>query len=72
MRIKEQHITFEDKIIGLVAIPQKKIYKKTKLLVRYSVSNVADSISFSDEKNFLVLFDVDKLKELLEKYEEKE
>lgn len=72
MNKKEQHITFEDRIVGLIAVPEKKIYKKAKLFVRYSVSNVVDSISFSDGKNFFVLFDVDNLKKLLEKYEEKE
>lgn len=69
---REEHITYDDKLTGIVFIPKKNVFKKTKIDVRYSKSNVADSISFSDNKNFMVQFYVDSLKKLLEKYEEEE
>lgn len=67
---KENHITYEDKIRGVVFLPTKKSFKNTKLSVRYSLSNLNDSVSFSDDKHFLVMFDVGELKKLLKKYEE--
>ena len=68
MSKKESHITYEDKIKGVIFMPKLR-YKIRKLHVRYSVSNVSDTISFSDDKNFLVQLDVDSLKKLLDRYE---
>ena len=68
MSKKESHITYEDKIKGVIFMPKLK-YKICKLHVRYSASNISDTISFSDDKNFLVQLDVNSLKKLLDKYE---
>ena len=63
MRKKENHVTFTDKISGMIFVPNK-------LEVRYSKSNIDDSISFSDNKTFMVQFRAKDLRKLLEKYED--
>ncbi len=67
---KEEHITYNDRLTGVIFVPKHKVFKRAKLHVRYSVSNKADSISFSDDKDFMVQFDVESLKKLLDRYEE--
>lgn len=67
---KEEHITYNDRLTGVLFVPKHKVFKQAKLHVRYSVSNKADSISFSDDKDFMVQFDVESLKKLLDRYEE--
>ncbi len=67
---KEEHITYNDRLTGVIFVPKHKVFKQAKLHVRYSVSNKADSISFSDDKDFMVQFDVESLKKLLDRYEE--
>lgn len=67
---KEEHITYNDRLTGVIFVPKHKVFKRAKLHVRYSVSNKADSISFSDDKDFMVHFDVESLKKLLDRYEE--
>lgn len=70
MARKEEHITYNDRLTGVIFVPKRKVFKQAKLHVRYSVSNKADSISFSDDKDFMVQFDVESLKKLLDRYEE--
>lgn len=72
MKKKEAHITFNDSLDGVIFVPKHKVFKQAKVHVRYSVNNKADSISFSDDKDFMVMFDVNSLKKLLDKYEEDE
>ena len=72
MSRKEEHITYSDRLTGVIFIPKHKVFKRAKLHVRYSVSNKADSISFSDDKEFMVQFDVKALKKLLDRYGEEE
>lgn len=67
---KEEHITYNDRLTGVIFVPKHKVFKRAKLHVRYTVSNKADSISFSDDKDFMVQFDVESLKKLLDRYEE--
>lgn len=67
---KEEHITYNDRLTGVIFVPKHKVFKRAKLHVRYSVSNKADSISFSDDKDFMVQFDVESLKKLLDRFEE--
>lgn len=67
---KEEHITYNDRLTGVIFVPKHKVFKRAKLHVRYSMSNKADSISFSDDKDFMVQFDVESLKKLLDRYEE--
>ena len=69
---KEEHITYNDRLTGVIFVPKHKVFKQAKIHVRYSVSNKADSISFSDDKDFMVQFDVKSLKRLLDRYEEVE
>lgn len=69
---KEEHTTYNDRLTGVIFVPKHKVLKRAKLHVRYSVSNKADSISFSDDKDFMVQFDVESLKKLLDRYEEEE
>lgn len=69
---KEEHVTYNDRLTGVIFVPKHKVFKRAKLHVRYSVSNKADSISFSDDKDFMVQFDVESLKKLLDRYEEEE
>lgn len=70
MSRKEEHITYSDRLSGVIFVPKHKAFKQAKLHVRYSMSNKADSISFSDDKDFMVQFDVESLKKLLDRYEE--
>lgn len=70
MRKKENHVTFTDKISGMIFVPNKQVFKMSKLEVRYSKSNIDDSISFSDNKIFMVQFRAKDLRKLLEKYED--
>jgi len=70
MRKKENHVTFTDKISGMIFVPNKQVFKMSKLEVRYSKSNIDDSISFSDNKTFMVHFRAKDLRKLLEKYED--
>lgn len=70
MRKKENHVTFTDKISGMIFVPNKQVFKMSKLEVRYSKSNIDDSISFSDNKTFMVQFRAKDLRKLLEKYED--
>lgn len=70
MRKKENHVTFTDKISGMIFVPNKQVFKMSKLEVRYSKSNIDDSISFSDNKAFMVQLRVKDLRKLLEKYED--
>lgn len=70
MTRRENHITYDDRLTGVIFVPKHKVFKQAKLHVRYSVSNKADSISFSDDKDFMVQFDVESLKKLLDRYEE--
>ncbi len=72
MTRKEEHITYNDRLTGIIFVPKHKVFKQVKLHIRYSVSNKADSISFSDDKEFMVQFDVKALKKLLDRYEEEE
>lgn len=67
---KEEHITYNDRLTCVIFVPKHKVFKRAKLHVRYSVSNKSDSISFSDDKDFMVQFDVESLKKLLDRYEE--
>lgn len=67
---KEEHITYNDRLTGVIFVPKHNVFKQAKIHVRYSVSNKADSISFSDDKDFMVQFDVKSLKRLLDRYEE--
>lgn len=69
---KEEHITYDDKLAGIVFVPKRKVFKRAKVHVRYSASNIGDSISFSDDKDFMVQFDARALRKLLDKYEEEE
>lgn len=69
MRKKENHVTFTDKISGMIFVPNRQVFKMSKLEVRYSKSNIDDSISFSDNKTFMVQFRAKDLRKLLEKYE---
>ena len=69
---REEHITYDDRLLGMVYLPSQKVFKPTKLHVRYSVSNIADSISFSDDKYFMLQLDVKSLKKLLKKHGGKE
>lgn len=68
MTRKEDHITYDGRLTGVIFVPKHRVFKQAKLHVRYSVSNKADSISFSDDKDFLVQFDVKSLKKLLDRY----
>ena len=70
MRKKENHVTFTDKISGMIFVPNRQVFKMSKLEVRYSKSNIDDSISFSDNKTFMVQFRAKDLRKLLEKYED--
>lgn len=70
MRKKENHVTFTDKISGMIFVPNRQVFKMSKLEVRYSKSNIDDSISFSDNKAFMVQLRVKDLRKLLEKYED--
>ena len=65
---REDHVTYDDRLIGVIFVPKRRVFKQAKLHVRYSVSNKADSISFSDDKDFMVQFDVTSLKKLLDRY----
>ena len=69
---KENHITYTDKISGIIFVPDKQVFKMSKLEVRYSKSNIDDSISFSDNKSFMVQFRTKDLRKLLEKYEDED
>ena len=70
--IKEEHITYDDKLAGMVFVPKYKVFKYTKVHVRYSAGNKLDTISFSDDKYFMVQFDTRALRKLLDKYENEE
>lgn len=70
MRKKENHVTFTDKISGMIFVPNKQVFKMSKLEVRYSKSNIDDSISFSDNKTLMVHLRAKDLRKLLEKYED--
>ncbi len=65
---REEHITYDDRLLGMVYLPRQKVFRPTKLHVRYSASNIADSISFSDDKDFMLQLDVKSLKKLLKKH----
>ena len=54
----------------MIFVPNKQVFKMSKLEVRYSKSNIDDSISFSDNKTFMVQFRAKDLRKLLEKYED--
>lgn len=67
MSKKEKHITYDDEIFGLVTTLEKGIRPKN-IRVRYSKSNIIDSIGFSDDETFMVQFRTKDIIKLLNKY----
>lgn len=68
---KENHVTYSHKIDGIAVNKGTNFcLEMQKIEVRYSKSNCADTISFSDNENYLVQMRVDDLKEILDEYEQ--
>lgn len=66
----EEHVTYTDALYGVI-MTSGNLPKASNITVRYSVSNFNDTISFSNDKDCMIMVDVKELLNIINMHRSK-